>query len=87
MFRLNVICQHESNVLNRGNRNQKLTTAKKSFNKSSLMTIIYFTNHQKRQFVDFLKKYPCIFFVKKLIKCELQKFASKENQKYSVPSL
>ena len=25
----------------------------------NLITIIYLTNHQQRQLVDFLKKYPC----------------------------
>ena len=30
----------------------------------NLMTTIYFTNHQKGQLVDFLKKYPCIISVK-----------------------
>ena len=28
-----------------------------------LMTTIYFTNHQKGQLVDFLKKYPCVIYV------------------------
>ena len=31
------------------------------------MTTIYFTNHLKRQLVDFLKTYPCIIYVKKVI--------------------
>ena len=30
----------------------------------NLMTTICFTNHQKRELVDFLKKYPCIFYIK-----------------------
>ena len=30
----------------------------------NLMTTIYFTNHQKGQLVDFLKKYPCVIYVK-----------------------
>ena len=41
----------------------------------NLMTTIYFTNHQKIQLVDFLKKYPCIIYVKNCLKCEFQKFA------------
>ena len=39
------------------------------------MTAIYFTNHQKRQIVDFLKKYPCIIHLKHCLKCKFQKFA------------
>ena len=39
------------------------------------MTPIYFTNYQKRQLVDFLKKYPCIIYVKSYLKCEFKKFA------------
>ena len=30
----------------------------------NLMTTIYFTNHQKGQLVDFLKKHPCVIYVK-----------------------
>ena len=41
----------------------------------NLMTTIYFTNHQKRQLVDFLKKYPCIIYVKYCRECEFAKFA------------
>ena len=41
----------------------------------NIMTTIYFTNHQKRQLVDFLKKYPCIIYVKNCHECEFQKFA------------
>ena len=50
-----------------------MTTAKNHL--ISLMTPIYFTNHQKRQLVDFLKKYPCIIYVKSYLKCEFKKFA------------
>ena len=41
------------------------------------MTTIYFTNHQKRQLVEILKKYPCITYVKKCFESEkrLEKFA------------
>ena len=41
----------------------------------NLMTTIYFTNYQKRQLIDFLKKYLCIIYVKNCHECELQKFA------------
>ena len=41
----------------------------------NLLTTIYFTNHQKRQLVDFLKKYPCIIYVKNCHEQEFQKFA------------
>ena len=41
----------------------------------NIITTIYFTNHQKRQLVDFLKKYPCIIYVKNCHECEFQKFA------------
>ena len=43
----------------------------------NLMTTIYFTNHQKGQLVDFLKKYPCIIYVKDCLEREFQKFALK----------
>ena len=41
----------------------------------NLITTIYFTNHQKRQFVNFLKKYPCILYVKNYLGCKFKKFA------------
>ena len=41
----------------------------------NLMTTIYFTNHQKRQLVDFLKKSPCIIYVTYCRECEFPKFA------------
>ena len=50
-----------------------MTTAKNHL--ISLMTPIYFTNHQKRQLIDFLKKYRCIIYVKSYLKCEFKKFA------------
>ena len=34
------------------------------------MAIIYFTNHQKRQLVDFSKQHPCIIYVKNCHECE-----------------
>ena len=40
-----------------------------------LMTAIYFTNHRKRQFVKFLKEYPCIIYVKNYLECEFEKFS------------
>ena len=41
----------------------------------NLMATIYFTNHQKRQPVDFLKQYPYIIYVKNCLEREFQKFA------------
>ena len=42
----------EVTVPNQRNGNDKKITL------INLITIIYFTNHQQRQLVDFLKKYP-----------------------------
>ena len=50
-----------------------ITTAKNHL--IYLMTPIYFTNHQKRQLIDFLKKYLCIIYVKSYLKCEFKKFS------------
>ena len=50
-----------------------ITTAKDHL--INLMTSIYFTNHEKRQLVDFLKKYSCIIYVKSYLKREFKKFA------------
>ena len=63
-----------------GNNKQRNKNDKKSFNTSN--DSIYFTNHQKRQFVDFFKKYPCIIYVKSYFKCEFKKFALEQKQKY-----
>ena len=41
----------------------------------NLIATIHFTNYQKRQFVDFLKKYPYIIYVKNCLEREFQKFA------------
>ena len=41
------------------------------------MSNIYFADHQKRQLVDFLKKYPRIFYVKNFLE-----FAFEKNQNY-----
>ena len=38
----------------------------------NLITTIYFTNHQKGQRVDFLKKYPCVIYVKNSQKSALK---------------
>ena len=51
----------------------------------NLMNAIYFTNHQKRQIVDFLKKYSCIIYVTNCLGCKFQKFTLKQNQKYQCP--
>ena len=48
--------------------------------------ILDFTNHQKRQLLDFLKKYPYIINVKNCLGCEPQKFAlARVKAKVSVP--
>ena len=47
-------------------------TIKNSFNK--LITTIYFTNHQKRQLVDFLRKYSYTIYVNNYLECKFQKF-------------
>ena len=41
----------------------------------NLMATIYFTNHQQRQLIDFLKKYPYIIYVKNCLELEFQKFS------------
>ena len=56
-----------------------MTTIKNSFSKSN---DLYFTNHQKRQLVEFLKKYPCLTCVTNCFECKIQKFKLKYNQKY-----
>ena len=45
-----------------------MATAKSRF--INLMATIYSTNHQKRQIVDFLKKYPYIIYVKNCVERE-----------------
>ena len=47
-----------------------------------LMTAIYFTNHRKRQFVKFLKEYPCIIYAKNYLECEFEKFSLEYRQTY-----
>ena len=46
----------------------------------NLMTTIYFTNRQKVQLVDLLKKYPSIIYVKNCLECEFKKFVFTEIQ-------
>ena len=46
------------------------------------MTTVYFTNNQKRQVVDFLKKYACIIYVNNCLECEFQKSVLEQNHKY-----
>ena len=46
------------------------------------MTTIKYTNHQKRQLVYFLKKYPRLIFVTNCLECRFQKFTLEYNQKY-----
>ena len=38
------------------------------------MATVYFTNRQKGQLVDCLKKYPCISNVTNYLECKFQKF-------------
>ena len=37
------------------------------------MITIFFTNHQKRQFVDFFKKYSCFIYVTNCLEYKFQK--------------
>ena len=53
--------------------NKGMTTTKSHL--INLVATIYFTNHQKRQLVDFLKKYPYIIYVKNCLEREFQKFS------------
>ena len=46
------------------------------------MTTIYFSNHQKRQLDNFLKKHPCIIYVTNCLEREFQKLAIEQNKKY-----
>ena len=46
------------------------------------MSCTYFTNHQKRQLVDFLKKYSCIIYVTNCLEHKFQKFTREQKQKY-----
>ena len=41
------------------------------------MTNIYFTNHQKPQTANFLKKYLCTVYVINYPECQLQEFTFK----------
>ena len=50
-----------------------MTTTKIPF--INLATTIYFTDHLKQQLFDFLKKYPCIIYVKNCLESDFQKFA------------
>lgn len=45
------------------------------------MSTIYFTNQQKRQLVDILKKYPCIIFVANCFEFKFKKLAFEQKQK------
>ena len=48
---------------------------------ANVLTTIYFTNHQKRQLVDFLKKYPCTIYITNYLKRKFLKFTFEYNQK------
>ena len=58
---------------NMGITTKGMTTTKS--NLINLMATIYFINHQKRQLVDFSKKYPYIIYVKNCLEREFPKFA------------
>ena len=51
------------------------------------MTTIYFTDHQKRQIVDFLKKYSSIIYVKNYLEREFEKFAFEKTKSISALTL
>ena len=51
------------------------------------MTTIYFTDHQKRQLVDFLKKYSSIIYVKNYLERVFQKFAFEKTKSISALTL
>ena len=46
------------------------------------MTTICFISHEKRQLVDFLKKYPCIIYVKNALNVAFKSLHSKKTKKY-----
>ena len=54
------------------NKKQRNDNDKKSFN--NLTTTIYFTNHEKGQLADFLKKYLCIIYVKNGMEWSVEAF-------------
>ena len=53
----------------------------------NLMTTIYFTNHQKGQLVDFLKKYPCIICVKNALNVNFKSLHSNKIKSVSTLTL
>ena len=46
------------------------------------MTTIYVTNQQKRQLIDFLRKYPYIIYVTSCLQCKFQELKFSEWSKY-----
>ena len=53
----------------------------------NLMTTIYFTNYQKGQLVDFLKKYPCVVYVKKALNVNFKSLHSNKIKSVSTLTL
>ena len=54
---------------------------------TNLMTTIYFTNHQKRQLVDFLKTYLCIIYVKIVLNVNFKSLHSNKTKSISALTL
>ena len=63
-------------MLEHGNKNQ-IKDKEKNIPLINLKMTINITNDLKRQFVDFLKKYPCITYVTNYLAFKLQKFTLK----------
>ena len=53
----------------------------------NLMTTIYFTNYQKRQLIDYLKKYPCIIHVKNALNVNFKSLLSNKTKSISALTL
>ena len=53
----------------------------------NIMTTIYFTKYQKRQLVDYLKKYPCIIHVKNALNVNFKKLHSNKTKSISALTL
>ena len=53
----------------------------------NLMTPIYFTNYQKGQLVDFLKKYPCIIYMKNVLNVNFKSLHSNKIKSVSTLTL
>ena len=53
----------------------------------NLMTTIHFTNHQKRQLVDFLTKYPYVIYVKNALNLNFKSLHSNIIKSVSILTL